>query len=268
MLATLLAGGGQNGRQLSPRSVQLAGTVLRMALGWGVRRGHAVRNVASEAAVPSAQTPEMKFWSTDEAGKYITAARQDREGALFVLALLRGMRRGELCGLRWSSIDLDGGALHVVESAVLVNGKSQASKPKTARGRRRVPLDDYLVGMLREWRRAQLADRLAAGSAWHGTDFIFTDTIGRPLLPDYVSSKHTRLCKAAGLDAIRMHDLRHSCASMMLAQGVPVATVAAILGQDPAITLRVYAHVIPGHADAAGASLTQSIVASVAHVAR
>lgn len=260
-LADLLVQGRRNGKALSPRSVQLAGTVLRMALSWGVKRGHLVRNVATHAAVPSAQSPEMRCWAADESARYIKAARADREGPLFVLALLRGMRRGELCGLRWPNVDLEAGSLQVLETTVLADGKSMSSTPKTAAGKRRVPLDDYLVTVLKDHRRRQREEHLAVGADWAPGDYVFTDQTGVPLLPDHVSDKHAKLCEAAGLAHIRMHDLRHTFATLSLANGTPVATVASMLGHaDPAITLRVYAHVIPGHADAAGEALTKSIM--------
>jgi integrase len=262
-LADLLTCGGRGGQPLSPRSVQLAGTVLRMALSWGVKRRHLARNVAADAAVPSAGHRTMTTWTAQQAARYIAAARQDREGAVFVLALLRGMRRGELCGLRWSAVDLDGKALQVAETTVIAGGKITGSTPKTDAGKRRVPLDDYLVTVLREHRKQQIADRLAAGTAWHDTGYLFTDEIGQPLKPDHVSDRHERICAAAGLERVRMHDLRHSAASLMLANGTPVRTVSELLGHaDPAITLRVYSHVIPGHADAAAEALTASIVGS------
>ncbi|MCW2538565.1 MAG: integrase family protein [Frankiales bacterium] len=261
MLSDLLARGARGGKPLSKRSVQLTGSVMRMSLGWAVKRGMVARNPATNAAVPAADSKKMTTWTAPQAGQYLAKARGDRNYPMFALALLRGMRRGEVCGLHWENIDLEAGELRIVETWILVDGVAVASVPKTEAGVRRVPLDAHLVQLLREHRSKQLQERLAAGEAWSGSDYVFCDELGRPVKPDAVTDRHAVLCKNAGLPHARLHDLRHSAASLMLGNGAPVRVVADLLGHsDVAVTLRTYAHSLPGATDTVGEALTAAIV--------
>ncbi len=170
-------------------------------------------------------------------------------------------RRGELCGLRWGPIDLEAGRLQIVQTRVVVEGVATDSTPKTSAGRRSIPLDPLLVQRLKALRARQAAERLAAGSAYEETDYLFTDELGRRYHPDHFSARFEKLVETTGLPRIRLHDTRHTAASIMLANGVPVKVVSEILGHSsPTITLSIYAHVLPGMAEEAGAALSARLL--------
>jgi integrase len=261
LVETLKADGSTQGRGgLSPRSVQLAVTVLKAATAWAVATGMLLRDPLVGFKRPRAASTPMTSWSTGEARAFISATRDDRLGWAWALLLTRGLRRGELCGLRWDDIDLDGGVIRINRTRVVVDGKPGDSLPKTAAGRRSVSLDPALVSLLKAQRARQAADKLKAGEAYDDSGWLVADELGRPLYPDTVSERFEDLVKAAGLRRIRLHDCRHTAASLMLADGVPVKVVADMLGHDPRVTLATYAHVIPGMGEQAGAALSAALL--------
>jgi integrase len=181
--------------------------------------------------------------------------------AAWTLLLTRGLRRGELAGLRWDAVDLEGRAVQIVRTRVIVDGKAVESVPKTEAGRRTIPLDPALTVCLKSHRTRQAAERLAAGEAWRDGGYVFTDQLGRPLYPDLFSERFDALSAAAGLRRIRLHDLRHTTASLLIAAGVPVKVVAELLGHaSPTITQSIYQHVMPGMSEAAGARLSDALL--------
>lgn len=162
--------------------------------------------------------------------------------------------------LRWVDVNLADGYLSVKQTRIIVGGTDiQVSTPKTDAGKRRVPLDAALVAILHAHAGRQLEERLAFGTGWTDTGYVFTMEDGLPVKPDHISDRFTRLCKAAGVPVIRLHDLRHGVASHMLQAGISVGVVADVLGHaDPAVTLRVYTHSLPGATDAAGEILSKA----------
>ena len=250
--------GGKKGHVLGGRSVQYAFTCLKMALEMGVRRGYVPRNVAALVERPGADKPEMACWTAEEAQTFLRATEEDRLYAAWVLFLARGPRRGELAGLRWSDVDLDAGRARLgMHTRISVGGKVVDSEAKTRAGKRTVPLDAGLVAMLRAHRRLQLEDRLAWGGAWTDTGYVFTREDGAPFHPEQISDRFDRLCAKAAVRRIRLHDLRHSAASLMLEDGTPVKVAQEMLGHSsPAITQGLYQHVLPGMAEAAGERLS------------
>ena len=245
---------------ISQRSLQLAVTVLKAATSWALTTGLLGRDPLAGYKRPRATSRTMTSWSTEEARAFLAATRDDRLAFAWALLLCRGLRRGELAGLRWSDIDLAGPVARVNRTRVLVDGHAVESDPKTAAGRRAVPLDAMLVELLKSHRARQAAEKLGAGPAYEDGGWLVADELGRPLYPDYVSERFAHLTRAAGLRPIRLHDTRHSAASLMLASGVPVKVVADLLGHDPKVTLATYAHVIPGMGEQAGAALSASLL--------
>jgi integrase len=161
------------------------------------------------------------------------------------------MRRGELLGLRWRDLDLDAGRLAIVQTIV---GKRQLSQPKSDRGRRSVELDPATVTALREHRKRQLEERMALAPAYRDEfDLVFCREDGEPLWPQSFSRTFERQSKSAGLPPIRLHDLRHTHATLALAAGIHPKVVSERLGHaSVAITLDTYSHAIPAmQADAA-----------------
>jgi integrase len=167
--------------------------------------------------------------------------------AAFVLLATTGMRRGEALGLRWSDVDLDAGRLSIVQTITTVRDKMVITPPKTARSRRSVSLDPETVAALREHRRKQNEERLRAGEVWSGEgDFVFTDELGRPVHPSALSRLFTSYVRRADLPAIRLHDLRHTYATVALGAGVHPKIVSERLGHaTTAVTLDLYSHVTP-----------------------
>ncbi|HUY73238.1 MAG TPA: tyrosine-type recombinase/integrase [Candidatus Dormibacteraeota bacterium] len=245
-IADLLAR--KRGEGLSPRTGQYILFVLRNALNKAVRWGIASRNVAQLVDAPRVAHRDVNVLSPEEALQLVTAAREDRLEALWVLALSTGLRRGELLGLSWSDIDLERRQLRVTKALQRVTGKGLVlAETKTRMGRRSIILPIGTVEALRRHRARQAGDRLIAGSAWSQSDFVFTSARGTPLDGDnMISRPFTRLLERGGLQAMRFHDLRHSCASLLLAQGVAPRVVMETLGHSRiSVTLDTYTHVLP-----------------------
>ncbi|HEX3542778.1 MAG TPA: tyrosine-type recombinase/integrase [Acidimicrobiales bacterium] len=242
---------------LSKRSVQLAATLLRQTLTYAVEQGYLVRSPAAAIKRPKAPHSEMQAWTAGEAAAFLRSVADERLSALWLLALTRGPRRGELAGLRWADVDLEAGRISIRHTRVVVNAAATESTPKTDAGRRTVPLDDTLTAALRAHRRRQLEERLAWGPAWVDSGLVFTREDGSPLHPESLSTGFERLARRAGLRAIRFHDLRHTAATLALAAGIPTEYVAQWLGHSSAsITRDLYQHVTPSMSEGAGAKLT------------
>ncbi len=203
----------------------------------------------------------MTAWSNEEAQAFLEATRHDRLFFGWFLLLARGLRRGELCGLRWQDVDFAAKVLRVTETRIVVGGEVLSSVPKTASGRRTLPLDDDLVAVLKAHRARQAVERLAAGPAYEDGGWLLANELGRPYNPQAISASFVRRTTVAGIRRIRLHDTRHTAASLMLADGVPTKVVSEMLGHaGPTITLALYAHVIPGMAEEAGASLSAALL--------
>jgi integrase len=161
-------------------------------------------------------TPEAQRWSASQARAFLAATKDDPLGLLFRIVLLRGARRGEAVGLRWSDADLDAGYVRVRRPIVLVRGAITESTPKTKTGDRLIWLDAETVRILKEHRKAQLKTRLKAGESWQDNDLIFCQGDGTPIKPDAVTRRFKRLAALAGLPVIKLHEGRHSATRMRL----------------------------------------------------
>jgi integrase len=189
----------------------------------------------------------MKTWTVAELRSFLGHTRADRLGPLWQLLAATGLRRGEVLGLTWRDFDADSSRLVIARAWVTtVAGETSVQAPKTARGRRQLALDRATVRALKTWRRRQLEERLAMGAAYEDSDLIFRRGDGQPYTPGYVSSAFKRQTKTAGLPTIRLHDLRHTHASLMLQQGIHPRIVSERLGHgSAAFTLDTYAHATP-----------------------
>ena len=243
----LLETGGRNGKSLSPRTVEHVHRTLRKAFGDAVRvEGLLPTNPVENAKRPRVRLAEPgRLWTTAELRTFLSVATEHRLAAFFWLAAYTGARRGELLHLRWSDIDLDGAEVTVSGSTDVIDGQRHDGDTKGGRSRI-VGIDAETVEVMREHRKRQAAEQLAAGHLWRGTgDQVFAAADGAALFPDTVSALMPKLVRLSGLPPSRLHDLRHLHATTLLLAGVPVHVVAARLGHaDPAITLRVYAHVL------------------------
>jgi integrase len=262
LYAELLVHGGRRKRAgLSPATVAVVHRVLRKALNDAVLWGLLVRSPLLGVKPPRHTRPEMHAWSPDEARRFLRSVEGDRLYGLWVLVLATGMRRGELAGLRWADVDLDAGALAVRRSRVSVAYAVDESDPKTRSSRRTISLDARVIAVLRAYRRLQLEERLAWGPAWTDTGYVFTREDGYPLHPERITVLFGRLVESSGLSKVRLHDLRHTSASLMLAAGVHPKIVSERLGHSStSITLDLYSHVIPGLQEEAAAKLGEKIL--------
>lgn len=254
----LTAGGRDKHRDpsLSPRTVRYTGMVLTRVLGDAVKRGLIVRNPAEHVERPKVRDVEMSWWSVSEARQFLAACEGDRLEVLWKLLLTTGLRRGEALGLRWDDVDLDAARLAVRRALVTVGYRIEWSEPKTDASRRVVALDPATVGALRGHRRRQLEERLALGKGYRDGDLVFAQVTGETLHPDYVSKTFDRLVKAAGVPRIRLHDLRHTAATTMLEQGIPLKVVTERLGHSSTrITADLYQHASETMQDDAAAKL-------------
>ncbi len=234
---------GEEPRPLSARTVRLALGTLQMALDAAVRDEVLSRNIVRHVERPSGAAAPGAAWSADEARRFLAVAATDRLDAAWRLSVVGGLRRGEVCGLRWTSIDLTAATLAITEARVTVRGETLVSKPKTARGARVLPLPAQLIDALRRHHARQAAERLAAGEAYQDSGYVVTDELGAPLRPEVYSDRFARLARAAGVPAIRLHDARHTSVTLKRADGWPDAVTAAWHGHDEAIMRRVYTHV-------------------------
>ena len=231
----------------SPTSVHHCHGVLHRALRDAVSWNLVPRNVAALVAPPRMATTEMKTLNATQAQALLAAAEGDRLEALWQLAVTTGMRSGELLGLRWPDLDLGRGVLHVRSGLVRSADGLVLAEPKTPHSRRTIALGGRDVAALERHRMSQAKERLRAGPIWQELDLVFPDECGRPISQERLQRKELwRLLEDAGLPRMRVHDLRHTAATLMLQAEVNPKVVSERLGHaNIAFTLRVYAHVLP-----------------------
>ena len=256
LYAELLQSGKRGGNGLSPKTVRYVHSIIRKALSDAMRKGSVIRNVADLADPPklsASPKAQLRVWSPAELLHFLGRADGHRLHAAFFLSANTGMRRGEVLGVRWSDVDLDRARLSVQQAIVNVAYRLEISSVKTAAGRRTIDLDPRTIAVLRSWRKQQLEERMLAGLRPDPTGLVFAQPDGSPIHPDYFSQSFDRLVARSGLPRIRLHDLRHTHATILLITGTPVKVVSERLGHtNPAFTQTVYQHVIPGmQADAA-----------------
>jgi integrase len=209
---------------------------------------------------PSARRREMRHWNADETAQFLDTVEDDRLYAAWLLFLQRGLRRGEVAGLRWVNVDLELGRLSIVHTRVMVDGRVVESEPKTSAGRCTVPLGARLVATLRAHRRQQLEDRLAWGEVWQDSGYVFTREDGAPLHPEHLNGAFETHVRRSGLPPIRLHDTRHTCATLALQAGEKTEVVSRWLGHSSvAITQDLYQHAIPSMIEEAGERLDEIV---------
>ena len=238
---------------LSARSVVYHHRILSKALDYAVNMGVVVRNVAKVVQPPRVQRVTMSTLSSVEATRFLDAARETDYYVYLATLLYTGLRRGELLALRWRNLDLDSGTLTVVETAYkLGNGEYRIKEPKTAHSRRTVTLPASLVELFKVYRTDQELLRIQLGVTLNADDFVFIRADGSPINPNAVTLAFKRILKQASLRRIRLHDLRHTHATLMLTAGIHPKVVSERLGHaNIGITLDIYSHVLPGLQEAA-----------------
>ena len=262
MYTALLEHGRIRGKQmrgLKPRTVRYIHTIIHSALDDAVQWRRVPLNAANQAAPPSAKlakAPEMKTWTGRELATFLERTDGDRYGYAWAFLATTGCRRGEVLGLRWNDVDLDGASVAIRQQVIPLPkpggvGREGRIVPGTKGGDARViELDRRTVRMLRTWRKAQAAERLAFGVDYDDHGLVFPRFDGRPFHPEAFSKTFDRRVRQSGfadLPTIRLHDLRHTWATLALEAGIDVAVVSKRLGHSsPVITWQTYQHVRKG----------------------
>lgn len=245
---------------LSPRTVQYMRAILRAALAQALRWGYVERNVAALATPPRQKPKQVAALSAEHAARLIDATREDRLGNLFATALYTGLRQGELLGLRWPDIDLDAGTLRVRQAVQKIDGAWQFVEPKSANGRRVVPLCQPAREVLRRQKEQVRAMRRHADLAWQEWGLVFPSALGTPLDSSNVTHHLQRQLAAAELPRVTFHALRHTCGSLLHQEGVPARTIMEILGHSQiTLTLGTYCHASPAMFDQAAGALERAL---------
>jgi len=246
--ARALESGRKDGKGgLSAQTVLHHHRALKEALGNAVRLQLLARNPAEAVDPPRPRREEMQALDGAAAARLLAAVRDTSMNVPVVLALATGMRRGEILGLKWEDVDLDRGTLTVNRSLETTRGTLTFKGPKTQKGRRRITLPPFAVQALIVHRARQAEVRLLLGPAYVDQGLVLAGAEGGPMHPDSLTTGFRRLAKKAGVAGLRFHDLRHSHASQLLEQGIPLKVVSERLRHaSVAITGDTYAHILPG----------------------
>ena len=233
---------------LAPKTVHNIHVMLNKALSDAARKGTVVRNVVALADAPSLQArkrSEIKAWEIDQLVRFLDAISSHRMAPAFYFAAHTGMRRGEVLGLRWRDLDLDGGRVSVRQALVSVAYEVTISDVKTGTSRRTINIDDGIVQVLGDWFKTRTAER--DGVAPANDDLVFVKADGTSMHPDIFSQLFDRTVAKLDVPTISLHDLRHTHATLLLKAGVHVKVVSERLGHaNIAFTMNVYQHVLPG----------------------
>jgi len=244
--------------QLSPRTVRYCHSLLAEALGHAVKMGLLSRNVAQATEAPRPDQKVMPTLAPERVPVFLEAAEESPYYTLFYLLLHTGLRRGEALALKWKNIDLGlaslgvSAYLSVVEAVYKLNGTYVLKEPKTSHSRRRIALSPSLALVLRQYKAEQEAQLALLEKSLTDDDFVFAHPDGSPLDPSTVSHAFNKVIRRAGLPHIRLHDLRHTHASLLLQAGVHPKIAQERLGHSSIrVTLDTYSHVIGGLQEAA-----------------
>lgn len=229
---------------IGARTIRLIHSILHRALEKAVMNGILVRNPTSNATLPRYKHAEMQVLDEMQVNELLLAASESPFEALYHLAVKTGMRQGELLGLKWSDLQWGSGRLFVRRQVQDVRGQGRIfQEPKTRAGRRTIQLGENTLQVLRVHYECQVLHKNDAGDLWKENDLIFPSKVGTPMDPSNLRLDYNKVIVRAGVPKIRFHDLRHTAASLMLNNKVPVIVVSKILGHSkPSITLDIYGH--------------------------
>lgn len=233
---------------LSARTVRYAHSVLSSALNHAEMQGMIFQNPCKRCQLPKKQQTEMKYFTPEQVRQFLAVARASKQFALFALAIETGMRPGEYLALQWKDIDLSNGTLSVRRTVkVKKGGGFYFSTPKTAKGNRPITLSPELIVALKDHRIEQLKAKMEIRDVYRDHGLVFPNEIGDPLLIGNVRKRYfERIVTNAGLPKIRLYDLRHTSATMLLSEGEHPKVVAERLGHASTnLTLDTYSHVLP-----------------------
>lgn len=264
MYCDLMTKGRKNGKGgLSGTSVRHVHGLLNTVLEWAVRMRIVSHNVMKSVIPPNRARPDVEALTDDEIVKVLDEAKGSRWETAIKLALSTGMRRGEIGAITWGSIDLESKTITI--RAALSETKAGVTVKTTKTGRTRtVPLAPLAIDALKERRQQYAAERLAAGPGYLDEGYIIADPLGRLYAPSALSDAFRKIAKQAGVKK-RLHDTRHTFATILIGSGVDVRTTADLLGHStPTVTLSIYSHQILGHKEDAVAKVGERLQAAIA----
>ena len=246
---------------LAPATIHKMHVVLHKALDQAVSDGLIPRNAAKGVKVPQGRQKEIQPLTPEQVKALLEAASGDRLEALYILAIATGLRQGELLALKWEDVELEDAVLRVRRTLARTGGKYTVGPPKTNRSRRSVGLTDGAVEALRAHLSHQFEEMERRGSLYQPGGLIFANEAGGIINPSNLRNRSfTRLLKGAGLPNIRFHDLRHTCATLLLSRNVNPKVVSEMLGHSSiAITLDTYSHVLPTMQESAIRALEEAL---------
>lgn len=260
----LLASGRRDGKGgLNPRTVRYIRMLLKKSLADAVRNRRLNTNPADVSdTIKITGKREMKCWTAADLRTFLDYVKENDPHyfAPFLLMASAGTRRGEALGLAWASVNLDARRVTITQTLLAVGYKLSFGTPKTQKGARTIALDAVTADVLRQHRVRQATDKLAFGEGYNERGLVFVNEVGAPIHPDQFSARFDRLVKAAGVPRIRLHDVRHTAATLMLANGVPAKVASERLGHSTvSFTLDTYVHVLSGQQDDAAESMSAAI---------
>ena len=252
---------GMLARGLSNTTVAQLHRILKQALSHAVTWGALTYNVANAASLPKIQREEMEMWDVETIKEFLDVTDGSRFGHLYQFAVLTGLRRSEICGLKWSNVDLANGRLSVMNTLQRISGHGLVEgEPKTKKSRRFIALAPDAICLLHSVRGEQMEQELEFGNLWQRTGYVFTQPHGSPLEPDQVTQDFARTIQKSGLPHLTLHGLRHAFATLSLTAGVDLKATPERLGHSSiAITADVYSHVMP-QVDRAAAEAVERIL--------
>ena len=257
----LLEHGSKDGKPLQPATVRLALVALKQVTPYATRQGLVPRDPAEYVEPPKSKPVSVAaqdVWTKREVKRFLQKVESHRLYSCYLLSAY-GLRRSEVCGLRWIDVDLMRGTLSIEQAHVEVGGSEHAiDGPKTARSRRTLPLSTELSAALHSLRTTQKRERIAVGVPWDETTHVCANEDGTPVLPRTYSHWFQRARQDAGLPSITLRNLRHTSVSLMLHSGLPASTVAAWHGHDVRMTTAVYNRVYDEGLQTAAAALFES----------
>ena len=249
------------GNPVSPALIGRLKTTLRAALNVAVKRQLIHLNPAALVEIEAHKRPTVHVWDGATTGRFLDSTAEDLHGPMWHLIASFGLRRGEAAGLRWSDVDLEHGIVTIAVQRTQLGRQIVDGTPKTRAGVRTLSLDQGTVDVLRtQWERRCAAEMSWGPDTWVDSGLVFTTEDGRGLQPQYLTRLFTRACKAGGFPQIRLHDLRHTSASLGLAAGESLVEVSKRLGHSQlAVTADTYSHVLPALAKASSEARSAGI---------
>ena len=234
-------------RGLSRTTVLHVHRVLKQILGYAVKWGVIARTPADAATPPKRAKKQSAMWDVPTISKFLGLSKGTRFGDLYNFAVLTGLRRSEICGLKWESVDLTAGNLSIVAVLHRIKGHGLVEvEPKTTGSRRSLDLASETIDLLHSIRGRQNLERLEYGPVWKDTGYVFTHPDGSPLIPDQITQDFASVIKKYGLPHLTFHGLRHAHATLSLKAGINPKIVSEALGHSKVgITLDLYSHVLP-----------------------